>query len=69
MKYITRFTFLFFAICLFSACSEKAPPPPSFQEIEKIRIETEKKVQEANAQRLTAEQGKSNLQNIALGPL
>jgi len=58
---------LFFALCLFSACSEKAPPPPSFQEIEKIRIETEKKVQEANVQRMAAEQSKSNIQSVAWG--
>jgi len=66
MKYFTKFTFLFFSICLFTACTEKIPAP-SFQEVEKIRIEAEKKVQEANAQRIEAEQSKSNIQNIAWG--
>ena len=67
MKFFKKFVFLFLSIWLFAACSEKAPEPMPYQEVEKIRIDAEKKVQEANVQRKEAEQSKSNIQNIAWG--
>lgn len=58
--------------CFFVGCGYKAPEAPTAQEVKKIRIDAEKQVQEANIQRIKAEnlrqfaeQDESNMRNMA----